>query len=210
MNEKPTHGRLQLRLRGLLPLMVALIICLPTACGVAEPPTPSAIPAVRSIDTFAFIDGYRISRYLEVAVELQKIEPAARAARLRELARDPDRASEVYPLCRMLFQEKKRHEFRRPEIGAASFVGRTAYHDWPLEPITIYQGVPIVIVRGYKLGGEPEPPESYVEYCLSNCGWSGRRYASADKTRLREIVSQFLAANPKFAADADWIRPQAE
>ena len=170
---------------------------------------PVAAP-VHLVDTFAFIEGYRISCYLEVAVELQKVEPAARAVRLRDLARDLNRASEVFPLCRMLFQEKKRSEFRRPMIGAASFVGRTAYHDWPLEPITIYQGVPILIVRGYKLGGEPEPPQSYVEYCLSNCRWSERKYAPAEKARLREMVSGFLAANPKFAADADWIRRQAE
>jgi hypothetical protein len=155
-----------------------LFLCLLAARGVAEPTSPPVQAPRRFLDNYAFIQGYKISHYLDAAVELQKLEPAARAARLRELAHDPNRASEVYPLCRMIFQEKVRNGFHRPPLGLAGCVGRTEYRLWPLEPITIYQGVPILIVTGYSSLGSPELPEIYVDYCLSYCAWRDRKYAS--------------------------------
>lgn len=178
---------------------LALLLCLLAACGGPEP-----------VDVFAFIEGYRASHYLDLAVRVQKLEPAAREAALRELAQDRKRASQVYPLCRMLFEAKGKGEFRRPAIGGAAFLGGTTYEDWPLEPITVYQGMPILIVGGYMLRGFPEPPGSYVDYCLKTCTWSKTTFAPADPARRRRLVGEFIAAHPKLARDADWLRAQAE
>jgi hypothetical protein len=66
----------------------------------------SAAPATRPtrVDEFAFLKNYRSQHYLETAIEFQKQAPDQRAANLRALAKDPNRASEVFPLCRMLFE----------------------------------------------------------------------------------------------------------
>jgi hypothetical protein len=162
---------------------------------------------------------------LKAAADLQQLDEPTREARLRALALDPMRGSEVFPLCRMLFEAKPDQVFRRPLLGGPAFVGDTLAHDvrwatsatsggiygdWPLEPITIYEGVPILIVRGYLLGGLPESPEQYLEYCLNVCRWNATTYSVVDASRLRETVEQFIAANPEMARDADWLREQAK
>src|SRR3954468_11262392 len=131
----------------------------------AQPTTKPAIEPAR-MDTFSFIESYRIAHYLQVAEELQKLDAGKRIARLKELAVDPKRGSEIFPLCRMLFEAKPNVEFRRPRIGAPDFVGGGQMADWALEPITLFDQVPILIVEGYNVAGYPEPPLSYVDYCL--------------------------------------------
>ncbi len=176
--------------------LASLGLCALAACGGPEP-----------IDVFAFIGEFRASRYLDLAVRIQRLESPAREAALRELAQDRRRASDVYPLCRMLFEAKEKGEFRRPMIGGAHFLGSTTYDDWPLEPITIFQGMPILVVTGYVLAGHPEPPGGYVEYCLKECRWKDTKFAPIEAATRREIVAKFIAENPKL--DADWLRPQA-
>src|SRR5262249_1609577 len=148
-------------------LMTLLVLI---ACSIANPIIVSADPS--EVDVFAFIDGFRISYYLTTAVQMQKLPPCKRAEALRKMAADPKHASELFPLCQMLFEAKDRMAIRRPGIGSPAFVGpQGAYSQWPLEPITLRDDVPILIVRGYMLGGEPESPDSYLDYCLANCRW---------------------------------------
>ena len=193
-------------MRAVIILIVA-VTCL-VSFG-AEPATkPATEPA--GIDTFAFLEHYRIQHYLESAQELQKLEPAQRAKRLKTLAVDPKRASEVYPLCRMLFVAKPKGEFRRPMIGGASFIAGGDYADWPLEPITLFENIPILVVNGYMLGGFPEQPEWYVDYCLKDCNWRDTKYEPVSLQKRKEIVEKFIAANPNAKEEADWLRRQAE
>ncbi|HEY7119398.1 MAG TPA: hypothetical protein VH475_22595 [Tepidisphaeraceae bacterium] len=176
-------------------------------------PDVSAPKVSAWVDPHRFVEHYRIAHYLRVAAELQRLRPYARAERLRAMSRDPDHGSEVIPLCRMLFEAtdtNRPQAFRRPMLGGASFVvAHTDYADWPLEPITLYQGVPILIVRGYNLAGVAEDPGSYVEYCLAECRWRDFRFAPTDLARLREIVNRFIAER-RVPDDADWVRAQAE
>ena len=156
-----------------------------------------------------FVRDYRISHYLELAVEFQAMAPRDRANRLRVMAKDPSRSSDVFPLCRMLFEANVGGVFRRPMLGGAAFL-TGAYQDWPLEPITLFEGVPILIVQGYILAGKPESAAQYVAYCLANCRWSERRYAVATTARLRQTIDRFIDSNPALRAQADWLRLQAE
>jgi hypothetical protein len=190
--------------------VIILAVAALTSLGAEPAAKPATAPA--SINTFAFLESYRIAHYLESAAALQKLDPDKRAARLRELAEDPARASEVFPLCRMLFEAKSKAAFRRPGIGAPLFIGGTEdLADWPLEPITIVDGVPILVVRGYMLAGFAEPPKWYVEYCLSDCKWRDVRYAPIDAAQLKGIVEKFIAARPKLiTGDVVWLREQAE
>lgn len=174
--------------------LAVLILHGVAGCGGSGPP-----------DTFAFLENYRISHSLDAAAELRKLDETARAAELRERARDRKRGSDVYVLCRMLFEARPGQVFRRPRIGAASFPGNTSYSDWPLEPIALEQEIPILIVRGYTLAGLPEPPGSYVEYCLSSCTWR----SAGPPGHPAAVVAKFLDAYPKLAGDAEWLLKQA-
>lgn len=134
--------------------------------GTCSTPRPATMPSssgprpVHYPDDMDFLEDFRIAHYLHVAAELQRLDVDRRAERLREIARDPRRASEAYPLCRMLFVARDGQRFRAPMLGASSFVGETTAEDWPLEPIAIYKGVPILVVRGYVLAGEAEPAQA--------------------------------------------------
>jgi hypothetical protein len=190
-----------------IPVLIVAVACV--ASFGAEPATkPATEPAY--IDTFAFLENFRIQHYLESAQELQKLEPAQRAERLKTLAVDPKHASEVFPLCRMLFEAKPKGEFRRPMIGAARFIDGRDYADWPMEPITIFEGVPILVVSGYLVGGFPEPPAWYVDYCLKECAWRDTKCEPVALEKRKQIVEKFIAANPKVQENADWLRRQAE
>lgn len=92
----------------------------------------------------------------------------------------------------MLFEAKNEVEFRRPLIGGAAFFGKTDYPHWPLEPIDIYEGVPILVTYGYMLGGEPESSRAYVDFCVKNCKWRQDLYAVRTSDELKKIVAKWL------------------
>lgn len=195
--------------------------------GLADPrgkrasalPQLRAIPVPRSNWADAFTRDYRIAHYLTKAIELQALSPTQRAARLRELARDRKRGEEVFPLCRMLFEAKVGTFFRGPNLGLPDFVDDRpedflserpdAAKTWPLAPIAVVDGIPILIVSGYLIGGLAEGPQGYVEYCLEKCRWTERQYAPADQAKAARIVEKFIRSNPRVAGYADFLRRQA-
>jgi hypothetical protein len=179
-----------------------------------------------SDDPWAFMSGYSISHYLDLAVELQKLDPDARQRELFKLARDPKHASEVYPLCRMLFEAKDKGEFREPSIGCNFFIGpaQALDIDWPLAPITLFKGVPILVAQGHLFGGTLGKPEDYVSYCLAQCRWRDTKFERLERTKIRDLVDEFFKstyhafsteplvdpANGQWKRDLEWLRGQAE
>jgi hypothetical protein len=139
---------------------------------------------------------YRVDPYIRMAVQLQRSGPEAAEQRLLNMAVD-DRA---VVLCRMLFVARPHGSFLRAEIGGASFPGGTSYSDWLLEPITLVDGVPFLVVHGYTLAGVPEDPRRYVRYCLRACDWNPYRY------RLRTSEEKHRALE-KLLASPQWKRP---
>ena len=168
-------------------------------------PVSSAVAPSRE-----FTVGFRIASYSRVAAELQALSPEARVGRLRELARDPVRSQEIFPLCRMLFEARQDGEFRRPMIGGANFVGATSYRDWPLERIVLFEGIPILVVKGYTISGMPESATAYLDYCVKRCRWRKERYTPASSSQLRAVVNRFLASRPDLSNDAEWLRQEAD
>jgi hypothetical protein len=174
------------------------------ATSLTQPVSSAAAPSGE------FTVGFRIASYLRVAAEIQALSPEARVGRLRELARDPVRSQEIFPLCRMLFEARQDREFRRPMIGSAKFVGATSYRDWPLEPIVLFEGVPILVVKGYAIFGLPESATAYLDYCVKRCRWRKERYTPASSSQLKGVVNRLLAARPDLSPDAEWLRQQAD
>ncbi len=190
--------------------------------GVAAGPTtgPSTRPeADWSMREYGFCDAFRCSHYLHLAVQLQQLDPDRRAKRLREMAADADGMSELFPLCRMLFVRKPGGAFRRPTFGGEGFVGnfypvsRSDNDRWPLDPITLQDGIPILVSRGgfFGSGGRSETPAEYLAYCLAQCKWREARFADADPDQIRRAVEALIAATPKLSAgDLTWLRQQAD
>jgi hypothetical protein len=167
-----------------------------------EPDPPVRVPANERGD---FVSDFRVSHYLELAVALQALVPQERANRLQDMARA--RSYEVFPLCRMLFEAKDGDVFRRPMLGGAEFITGT-YADWPLEPITLSDGIPFLVVRGYMIAGLPESPGQYLAYCLAHCQWTQRKYIAATSAEIGQALERLMSANSGLRVHADWLRLQ--
>ena len=157
---------------------------------------------------------FKIAPYLSVAKYLQEEGRDKAILRLRSWADTGKHEDQVVILCRMLFEAKKGTEFRRPRIGGAAFLGGTDYPDWPLEPIDIYESVPILITYGYMLGGVPEASVRYLDFCVESCDWRQARYSVRSHEELKEIVAKWLISRkwpvPLPARDQAFFTDQAE
>jgi hypothetical protein len=196
-------------MRSVFPAAVftLFLVLLPGAAASAPATRPAASrampPGVRMTD-------FRIGQCLDLAVELQKLEPEARAARLRELAGEPRQGYTFFALCRMLFDAKEKGTFHRAKLGGPIFIDQGTMQDWPLEPITLYEGMPILVTIGFRLGGSPESQESYLKYCLEDCRWRDVKFAHMEPDDIQKKVEAILAAHPKVTPfGADFVRAQA-
>jgi hypothetical protein len=146
---------------------------------------------------------FKIAPYLSIAKSLQDQGREKAIMRLQSWADSKKHDDQVVILCRMLFETKDNVEFRRPLIGGATFMGGTDYADWPLEPIALYEGVPILITYGYILGGSPEPSRSYLDFCIKNCTWRQDRYSVRSADKLKMVVT-------KWVTQGKWAKPLSD
>jgi len=146
------------------------------------------------------IRSYRAAPYVAVATELQSLPREEAVARLRQWADSQKYDEQVIILCRMLFERRAGGEFRRPGLGGPQFYGETTTKDWPLEPITVVDDVPFLIVFGYVLAGHAEDASSYLDYCLAEAVWARRRYHAVNRREIAAALEKLL----KFSA---WRRP---
>lgn len=158
---------------------------------------------LESLPSFQLISAthqFKSVLYIKAAIALQAMGSERAYKAMMAIAQHDENADEIFVLCRMLYMRQDGVEFRRPELGGASFLGGTQYSDWPLEPIAIINGVPFVIVWGYSGAGLPPSPGAYLFYCHSNCAWSSFKYT--EKTQ-----GQLNAALKELVASAKWKKP---
>ena len=136
---------------------------------------------------------FKSAQYIRVARQLLSIPEERRREYLKQLVSGKYDEQAII-LCRMLFEARPKQEFRRPFVGGPVFVARDS--KWPLEPIAIVDEVPFLIVRGYRLGGQPEPASNYLDYCLKNCAWTTRRYRRDDKQTLSAALEKLVKSQP--------------
>ncbi len=149
------------------------------------------------------IRSFRVAPYLALAVELQALPEKDAVARLQSWADSGKHDEPVILLCRMLFQARTGGEFRRPMLGGPGFFGGTKLKDWPLEPITIVDDVPFLIVSSYMLAGHAEEAPSYLKYCLTDTDWTTRRYRALGRTEIASAFDKLLKATPWKLTDWD-------
>jgi hypothetical protein len=161
-------------------------------------------------------DGYKVDPYIRAAIALQGMGRERAVARLKAWAnRGAD--ERLIVLCRMLFTARPGAEFRRPLLGGAVFIGTVErkdanYKNWPLEPIEIIDGIPFNITRSYVLHGVPEPPDSYLAYCVEQCDWTKFRFRAksrADKAAaLKKLMSQEKVKGKLDGREVEFLEAQ--
>jgi hypothetical protein len=146
---------------------------------------------------------FRADPYIRVAAELQAMGKEKGRDLLFALTLAPKRSSATFILARMLFVPKG-GEFRAPRLGRPFCVGGTNYEDWPLEPITLVDGIPFLIVRGYRGTGIPEETRAYVKYCMENCDWNTFHFKPKSAKEKKQALEKLLASR-KWKTD--WKTP---
>ena len=174
------------------------------------PPAAEAVqvvePSLMTLpDGLSFRGKFHSDPYIRAAVRLQGMGRVAATKTLQELAREESASvgHRAIILCRMLFTKKTGGEFRRPALGETVFLGGSGNSNWPLEPISMIDGVPFQVVRGYLLAGKPESSENYLAYCLAECDWSGFRFVPKTTSEKEKALDK-LIRSPK------WKKPLGE
>jgi hypothetical protein len=159
-------------------------------------------------------DDYKVDPYLLAAQSLQ-VMGEAKACKLLAALADKQVGLEkpTVTLCRMLFKAKRGDAFRRAALGEPNFVaGGTDADDWPLEPITIVDGVPFLVVNGYTIAGKPESSISYLMYCLTECEWNDFKFKPKSRKEKKKALESLLMS-PKLKGklkdgDKDFLEAQ--
>jgi hypothetical protein len=151
----------------------------------------------RSLYDLGNFRDFRVDPYIRKASELQALGKDKAIDSLMECCKIRDQDNKVIILCRMLFKQKGKEEFRRPMIGEPVFFGKTDYEDWPLEPIELVDGVPFLITFGYAIEGEPELSESYIRYCVQHGDWNDAKFEPKTEQEKQKALDKLLAS-PKW------------
>jgi hypothetical protein len=150
------------------------------------------IEATSSQDNpFDAYSNYSIKTTLDTARQLQDLGEQRAIATLTSWAKSNPDDLRTIVMCRMLFKGKQA-PLRRPYLGGAVFFGETTYADWPLEPIAIFEGVSILITRGYELGGEAESAEAYLSYCIQDGSWISENYEDKTSNQIKTSLKKFM------------------
>jgi len=129
-----------------------------------------------AVFSFSHIERYKADSFIREAVKLQALGQTRALKKLQVMAQDREAGDRVIILCRLLFTNRPGSDFRGPRLGWAVFPGGTDYIDWPLEPVALVDGVPFLIVQGYRLSGLAESGAGYLNYCETHCAWSDFKF----------------------------------
>jgi hypothetical protein len=163
----------------------------------------SALPDPLLSEPDFYSGNFHAIAYVRLAAELQALSHEKALERIYEIARDRQSHGQAIILCRMLFEKRDGEEYRRPYLGDAVFMGGTNYSDWPLEPITLVDGIPFLITKGYILGGLPESDAAYVDYSVARATWTAFRFTVPTKKQEHAALTKVLFL-PK------WKKPLTE
>jgi hypothetical protein len=110
-------------------------------------------------------------------------------------------STRLFLLLRVLFMpDDPRGEFPRMCIGAPDDVAPAVSDIGRLYPLVLVQEVPLLIVPGFTLAGDPEDPLAHLEFCERHC--------QLRATPLRPPASPLHLADALLASAA-WHRPDA-
>jgi hypothetical protein len=157
--------------------------------------TKMEIEAINFSNLPAIRQPFRITPYVRVAAQLQKLGKAAACERLTSVAMQSDDRQQVTILCRMLFSKRQNLPFRSAYLGQPVYLGGTVDDDWPLAPLELVDGVPFFVVYGYKIGGTREPSVDYLDYCVKNCEWSTTKFENVNDKTVKGALDKLLRSD---------------
>ena len=140
---------------------------------------------------------FKSDDYIHAAISLQAMGKQAACQALLESAKTAAMMDGRYHmLCRMLFKQQGTNTFRPSRLGTGMYwLGKAG--DWPLDPIAIVDGIPFCIGGGSFGGGgqTPQTPESYLNYCMTNCDWNTYKFHEVTAEQKRDALAKLLSSD---------------
>ena len=211
-----------LRLRSCTAAGLALLLlCFPVAAHPGQ--VGIDLTATEKALSWFEIEPFKAEPYIHEAVRIQAMG-SERSEYLRRLTNERLTMQPTFLLCRMLFQARRKSEFRAPYRGSGWLLGCDGHFGafnlpeerWPLYPLVVVDGVPFLVVRtgGWEGMGMPETSEKYLDYCLGECDWCKTQYhvrsAREKQHALRRLVSLKAWDRPLNAWEKNYLSAQIE
>ena len=130
------------------------------------------LPRIDSYVNYGIINNtYRVDPYVKVVQHLQAMGRKAACEKLLELTKDDhvwmDNEQQITILCQMLFSKRQDSKFGNSWRSKPSFIGGTSEADWPLEPIELVDGTPLVVTPEFEHGAYYGETINYAASLLS-------------------------------------------
>lgn len=177
----------------------------PSSATKTENTTSRGLPAF----SWGTPGSYKVDHFIVAADMLQSLGKDKAVTMLRNAMINRSASDDtIIILCRLLFTAKPGGEFRTPSIGTAIVLG--GRDNFPLEPIEVVNGIPFLVVSGYIQPEVPEPADTYLNYCLSDCVWGAFKYklmAVPEKTTALEKLNW---KTPLSSSEMGFVASQLE
>lgn len=144
----------------------------------------------------------RVTSLLAAAGMAEAIRTLERVAETLS-SRPPDEADNLLLLCRVLFVPRRTDEIPPPlRLGAPDPPEPAVRADFPFFPVEVTGDLPFILVIGYQLAGQPEPPDAYLRWCAAR---------AEARAPLAPVPDPLAVADDLIASDP-WrrLRPQAD
>jgi hypothetical protein len=94
-------------------------------------------------------------------------------------------------VCRIVFQPKGKKPLRGPAYGGHDLPYNTMpLTKWPLYPVARSGSTYFVLSEGYQLGGYPEDPKHYLDYCKTEGKFRTERVPTPTRCQALQDVEQ--------------------
>ena len=178
-----------------------------------EPSVAIQTESATSKDLPAFSWGtagsYKADQFIAAAEMLQSMGKDKAVAMLRQAMANRTASDDtIIVLCRLLFTAKPGGQFRAPSLGAAVVIG--GRDNFPLEPIEIVNGFPFLVVSGYNQTEVPEPADTYLNYCLSDCDWGTFAYKPKTVPEKTMALEKLNWKTPQTSSEMSFVASQLE
>ena len=177
----------------------------PSVATQTESATSKDLPAF----SWATAGSYKADQFIAAAEMLQSLGKDKAVAMLRQAMINRTASDDtIIVLCRLLFTAKPGEKFRCPAIGEPVVIG--GRDNFPLEPIEMVNGIPFLVVSGYKMVEVPEPADTYLNYCLSDCDWGTFAYKPKTVPEKTMALEKLNWKTPQTSSEMSFVASQLE
>lgn len=179
--------------------------------GVALAGPPILTPGPQLDAAFSGLGGlesavFHPGKTLRVMLALQGLGRKGALAAVRAyLQNTPNPPNALFLAVRGLFEPPPNGSLRMPMLGGPTPEPPAKLSVLPLYPLLMLHDVPLSVVRGYVLGGHPEPLGMHLDYLEKNATWRAKPLAPLEARSLRPHLATWTnwSGDPRLRSELE-------